>query len=357
MSVEHDHPYDILAMNGASAAIAVSDIPLPKHVGAVRIGKLDGDFVVNPAEEDSEDLDMDLVVSGTDEAILMVECGAEVRDRGRGARRPRHRPRRDQEDRRRRSTSWRRRPARRSVEVEVPQVDEELIERSSARTAPSSTRRPRSPRSSPARTRSTPSRRRSSRPTPRPARARRTDPERRAEVARAFAKLEKDIDPAPHRGRQEAPRRSRPGRDPADRVRGRHLSARPRLGAVHPRRDADPVERRAGHDPDGHEGRQPRPPGAQDVLPPLQLPAVLGGRGRLHARPEAPRHRPRRARRAGAPGDDPGRGGLPVRAPGRLRDARVERLVVDGLGLRLLDGAPGGAACRSPHRSRASRWG
>ena len=76
MSAEHEHPYDILAMNGASAAIAVSDIPLPKHVGAVRIGKLDGDFVVNPSEESWEDLDMDLVVSGTDEALLMVECGA-----------------------------------------------------------------------------------------------------------------------------------------------------------------------------------------------------------------------------------------------------------------------------------------
>ncbi len=77
MSAEHDHPYDILAMNGSSAAIAVSDIPLPKHVGAVRVGKLDGDFVVNPGESTWEDLEMDLVVSGTDEAILMVECGAD----------------------------------------------------------------------------------------------------------------------------------------------------------------------------------------------------------------------------------------------------------------------------------------
>ncbi|MDQ2675266.1 MAG: polyribonucleotide nucleotidyltransferase, partial [Actinomycetota bacterium] len=77
MSAEHDHPYDILAMNGASAAIAVSDIPLPKHVGAVRVGKLDGDFVINPGEDSWEDLEMDLVVSGTDEAILMVECGAD----------------------------------------------------------------------------------------------------------------------------------------------------------------------------------------------------------------------------------------------------------------------------------------
>src|SRR5205814_5808604 len=77
MSVDHVHPYDILAMNGASAAVAISPIPVPKHVGAVRIGKLDGDFVVNPTEESVEDLEMDLVVSGSDEAILMVECGAD----------------------------------------------------------------------------------------------------------------------------------------------------------------------------------------------------------------------------------------------------------------------------------------
>jgi polyribonucleotide nucleotidyltransferase len=76
LSAEHDHPYDILAMNGASAALAVSHIPVSKHVGAVRIGKLDGDFVINPHEESYENLEMDLVVAGTDEAILMVECGA-----------------------------------------------------------------------------------------------------------------------------------------------------------------------------------------------------------------------------------------------------------------------------------------
>src|SRR5213596_3991434 len=51
MSVDNVHPYDILAMNGASAAVAVSQVPVPTHVGAVRIGKLHGDFVLNPAEE------------------------------------------------------------------------------------------------------------------------------------------------------------------------------------------------------------------------------------------------------------------------------------------------------------------
>src|SRR6059058_2045026 len=77
LSVDHINPYDILAMNGASAALMVSDIPVPVPVGAVRIGKVDGNFVVNPSEEDLVDnTDLDLVVAGTEDAILMVEAGA-----------------------------------------------------------------------------------------------------------------------------------------------------------------------------------------------------------------------------------------------------------------------------------------
>jgi polyribonucleotide nucleotidyltransferase len=77
LSVDHEHPYDILAMNGASAALMISEVPLPHPVGAVRIGKIDGNFVVNPPEEDLlENTDLDLIVAGTEEAILMVEAGA-----------------------------------------------------------------------------------------------------------------------------------------------------------------------------------------------------------------------------------------------------------------------------------------
>jgi polyribonucleotide nucleotidyltransferase len=87
LSIDHVHPYDILAMNGASAALMISDIPLPTPVGAVRIGKIDGNFVVNPSEEDlladaassserENASDLDLIVAGTEEAILMVEAGA-----------------------------------------------------------------------------------------------------------------------------------------------------------------------------------------------------------------------------------------------------------------------------------------
>src|SRR6201994_1642541 len=81
LSIDHEHPFDILAMNGASAALMISDIPLPTPVGAVRIGKIDGNFVVNPNEPDlladaENPSDLDLIVAGTEDAILMVEAGA-----------------------------------------------------------------------------------------------------------------------------------------------------------------------------------------------------------------------------------------------------------------------------------------
>jgi polyribonucleotide nucleotidyltransferase len=76
MSIDHVNTYDILAMNGASAALALSDIPFPTQMGAVRIGKLEGKFVVNPAEADLAESELDLIVAGTDEAILMVEAGS-----------------------------------------------------------------------------------------------------------------------------------------------------------------------------------------------------------------------------------------------------------------------------------------
>jgi polyribonucleotide nucleotidyltransferase len=77
MSVDHENPYDILAMNGASAALMVSDIPFPAPVGAVRIGQdAEGNFLVNPDEEWLLESPLDLVVAGTEDAILMVEAGA-----------------------------------------------------------------------------------------------------------------------------------------------------------------------------------------------------------------------------------------------------------------------------------------
>nr|WP_201778049.1 polyribonucleotide nucleotidyltransferase [Thermanaerothrix daxensis] len=76
ISADMENPLDILAVNAASAALMVSDIPWGGPIGAVRIGRIDGQFVVNPTFEQKEKSDLDLRIAGTREAILMVEAGA-----------------------------------------------------------------------------------------------------------------------------------------------------------------------------------------------------------------------------------------------------------------------------------------
>jgi polyribonucleotide nucleotidyltransferase len=77
-------PYDILCLNGASAALMISPLPFMGPVGAVRIGLIDDEFVINPTlpqlEEESK---LDLVVVGTQAGLTMVECGAEEIPEGR----------------------------------------------------------------------------------------------------------------------------------------------------------------------------------------------------------------------------------------------------------------------------------
>ena len=163
----------------------------------------------------------------------------------------------------------------------------------------------------------------------------------------------------PHAGsrRQEAARRPRPGRDPADRVRGGHLPARPRLGALHPRRDADPLQRRARHDARWTCGsttsacRRRRRFWHHYNFPPFSV----GEAGFMRGPKRRDIGHGALAERALVP-IDPESGGLPVRDPGGLGHARVERLLVDGLGLRLLDGADGRRRAGLARRSPASRW-
>ena len=76
LSVDMQADPAILAINGASAALTISDIPFQGPIGAVRMGLLDGRLVVNPTLPDMEHSDLDLVVAGTADAILMVEAGA-----------------------------------------------------------------------------------------------------------------------------------------------------------------------------------------------------------------------------------------------------------------------------------------
>ena len=67
---------DILAMNGASAALAISDIPFAGPIGAVRVGRVDGEFVINPVFEDREQSDLDLIYVGNKTDVIMIEGAA-----------------------------------------------------------------------------------------------------------------------------------------------------------------------------------------------------------------------------------------------------------------------------------------
>ncbi len=76
LSVDQEADPAILSINGASAALTISEIPFQGPIGAVRMGYIDGQLVVNPKLSDVDRSDLDLVVAGTRDAILMVEAGA-----------------------------------------------------------------------------------------------------------------------------------------------------------------------------------------------------------------------------------------------------------------------------------------
>ncbi len=75
LSVDKVNLYDISVINGASMALCISDIPFEEPVGAVRIGKVEDKWIVNPTYEELKESIIDIVVAGTENAILMVEAG------------------------------------------------------------------------------------------------------------------------------------------------------------------------------------------------------------------------------------------------------------------------------------------
>jgi len=76
LSADQEHQLDIPAIIGASAALTISDIPFNGPIGAVRVGYINGELVINPSIPQMEESLLDLKVAGTEEAVLMVEAGA-----------------------------------------------------------------------------------------------------------------------------------------------------------------------------------------------------------------------------------------------------------------------------------------
>jgi polyribonucleotide nucleotidyltransferase len=76
LSADAENDSDVLAITGASAALAVSSIPFTRSIAGVRMGLIDGEYIVNPTFEQRRRSRLDLVVAGTKDAIVMVEAGA-----------------------------------------------------------------------------------------------------------------------------------------------------------------------------------------------------------------------------------------------------------------------------------------
>ena len=231
-------------MNGASAALMISDIPFPAPVGAVRIGQdSEGNFVVNPDEEWLLESPLDLVVAGTEEAILMVEAGAseiteaEILDALDIA----HAEIKQLCEAQR---ELRKQAGKDKIEHTAPQVDESLSSELKERFGPRSTRPPRCVdklERQDATKRVEEEVARGTRPaTPTTCRAPRGG-------AARVRQAREGHHPQADRGRQEAPRRPRRRRDPRHLDRGRRRPAHARLGDLHPRPDAGVLGGRARH--------------------------------------------------------------------------------------------------------------
>jgi polyribonucleotide nucleotidyltransferase len=76
LSADTDNDPDVLAITGASAALAISEMPFQKTIAGVRVGMLDGNYVINPTHEERKKSTLDLVVAGSNDGIVMVEAGA-----------------------------------------------------------------------------------------------------------------------------------------------------------------------------------------------------------------------------------------------------------------------------------------
>src|SRR2546423_5330967 len=77
LSADGQNDPDILAINGASAALTVSDIPFAGPIGAVRVGRVEGQFVANPTHDERDQSDLDLVYVGTENDVIMIEGAAQ----------------------------------------------------------------------------------------------------------------------------------------------------------------------------------------------------------------------------------------------------------------------------------------
>ena len=351
LSADLENDSDTLAIIGASTALIISDIPFERPVGAVRVGYWDGAFVVNPATADLKaKSQLNLLVAGTEDAIVMVEASAQevTEDVLAGALVEGHNVIKQivaiQKDLRARVGKPKRPFAKKEVDPAiVAEIEGALAEPLLAAARIKGKIESYAPDEEGE------------------GRVRRVHPRGPAgEEGRLRLRLRRAArEAAQARDLRERPPPRRPAvrRGAGDHVRGGRPAPHARLGALHPRRDAGPGDRHPGH-LRGLADHRHRAGGRvpQALHAALQLPALLGRGGEVPARPRPPRDRPRGAGGAFAARDAAGRGGLPLHDPHRLGHPRVERVVLDGHRLRRHPRPHGRRACRSRARWRASPW-
>ncbi len=372
LGADQTNPHDVLSINAASAALMISGIPFEGPIGAVRIAySTEGTWLPHATYQEGDASTFELVVAGralseepgADVAIVMVEAGGterafeyfaegappvteevianglevaktwiresielQRRARPRGGFQAHHRVHLVRRLRRGRLRAGCRRRLR------APAVGERDHGQVRAQRGPRRGHRchhrgafPGVPRS-------------------------------RARDPRRGAVAHEEDRPQAHRRRGHPHRRARAGGHPPALGRGRPAPDRTRLGAVPARRHPGAERLHARHAEDEPAAGHDRHRRDEALHAPLQLPPLLHRGDRLHARAQAPRDRPRPACRAGAAARRPARERVPLRAAPRLRRALVERVNLDGLGLRVLAVLDGRRSARSRRPSAASPW-
>ena len=325
LSADPENDSDVLALTGASAALAISSIPFAQPVAAVRVGQANGEFLVNPTFPERQASELDLIVAGSRDAIVMVEAGAnEVSEEVMlGALEAGH--------------------------AAIRQIVAAIEEMATAVGKPKTRVEPR---------------------TIDPTLAGEVEATALAPLAEAMRVTDKlesyaQVDQVQHdllasipeeaaekRAAAKALFKSLKERVLRDEVldRGHRLDGRafdqvrdiwsevgilPRVhgSAVFTRGETQAL-RHARHVRRSAEGGAGGWRALQALHAPLQLPAVLGRRGEVPARPGPARDRPWPSGGAEPHADAPERGGLPLHDPGGLRNPGIERVVVDGKRLR-----------------------
>ena len=269
LSADSENDSDVLAITGASAALALSGIPFTKTIAGVRVGLVDGEYVINPTYEQRRQSRLDLIVAGTKDAIVMVEAGAKevseeeivqaferahaaIREiiagidalaRDAGKKKTVLQPKQIAHD------------FYREVEEKV------YLPLAEAMRIKDKLRELRQRRSG----------------------ARRSGRQHSRRRGRAAQRRQGDLQGAEGKGHarrgaraRQAARRPRLRRDPSDQHRGRRAAAHPRVVGVPARRDPGARDRDARHRRGSAEGRDGRRRDVEALHAPLQLPAVLG---------------------------------------------------------------------------------